>query len=41
MFQNSPARRRPPLSLVLGCSAVTVLWWAGLCAYAGRPIWFW
>ena len=41
MFQNSPVRRRPPLSLVLACSAVTVVWWAGLCAYSGRAIWFW
>lgn len=41
MFQNLATRRRPPLSAVLFCSALTVAWWAGLCAYAGRAIWFW
>jgi hypothetical protein len=41
MIQNSATRRRPPLSLVLSCSALTVVWWAGLCAYSGRAIWFW
>ena len=35
---NSP---RPSLALVLASVAFTLAWWAGLCAFAGRTIWFW
>lgn len=41
MFQNMSAPRRPSLAAVLFWCALTVAWWAGLCLYAGRPIWFW
>ncbi|WP_420102487.1 hypothetical protein [Bosea sp. (in: a-proteobacteria)] len=41
MFQNPPLRRRPPLAAVLVSFGVTTAWWAALCAYAGRAIWFW
>jgi len=41
MAHISPIRRRPSLSSVLIWSAVTVLWWLGLCLAGGRAIWFW
>jgi len=41
MFQTMPDRRRPSLASVLFWSGLTVLWWAGLCLVAGRPVWFW
>jgi len=41
MFQNLTGRRRPSLFAVLFWCGLTILWWAGLCAFAGRPIWFW
>ena len=41
MFQIMPNSRRPSLAIVLASVGVTVAWWAGLCAFAGRAIWFW
>jgi hypothetical protein len=41
MFRIMPDRRRPSLVRVLASVVVTLAWWAGLCALAGRPVWFW
>jgi len=41
MFQIMPNSRRPSLALVLASVAVTMAWWAALCALAGRAVWFW
>ncbi|MFA6967354.1 hypothetical protein [Bosea sp. (in: a-proteobacteria)] len=41
MFQIMPNSPRPSLAVVLGSVAVTLAWWAGLCAFAGRAVWFW
>ncbi|HEY5796213.1 MAG TPA: hypothetical protein VIU82_14490 [Bosea sp. (in: a-proteobacteria)] len=41
MFRIMPNSRRPSLGLVLASVAVTMAWWAGLCALAGRAVWFW
>ncbi len=41
MFQIMPPHRRPPLAVVLASVAVTIAWWVGLSAWAGRTIWFW
>lgn len=41
MFQNLPPSRRPSLAAVLAWSVLTLVWWAGLCSYAGRAVWFW
>ncbi|MET3892544.1 hypothetical protein ABIE41_003620 [Bosea sp. OAE506] len=41
MFQIWSDNQRPSRVTVLACVAVTVLYWAGLCLVAGRPIWFW
>ena len=38
---HMPTRRRPSLTSVLFWSGLTVVWWAGLCLFAGRPVWFW
>ena len=41
MFRITSNSPRPPLAVVLASVAVTLAWWAGLCAFAGRTIWFW
>lgn len=41
MFRIMPNSPRPSLAVVLVSLAVTVAWWAGLCAFAGRAIWLW
>ncbi len=41
MFQIWSDNRRPSRGLVLASITATVLYWAGLCLVAGRPIWFW
>ncbi len=41
MFQIMPNSRRPSPGLVLASVAVTMAWWAALCALAGRAVWFW
>jgi hypothetical protein len=41
MFQIWSDNHRPSRAIVLTSVAVTVLYWAGLCLVAGRPIWFW
>ena len=41
MYQIWSDNHRPSRAIVLTSVAVTVLYWAGLCVVAGRPIWFW
>ncbi|WP_280137442.1 hypothetical protein [Bosea sp. Root381] len=41
MFRIVSNGRRPSPEIVLAALAVTVAWWAGLCALAGRAVWFW
>jgi len=41
MLQNMSADRRPSRTTVLFWVTLTLAWWAGLCLYAGGPIWFW
>ncbi len=41
MLQNMSVRRRPSRTAVLFWIILALAWWAGLCLFAGRPVWFW